>query len=165
MSRYPTCLPFIKTLSKRACADVRNGSFVGSRLENADLISTNMRQADLQKANLQNANLEDADLFGADLGQADLTGARLAKADLRNTRRRVLALHFLKALLLALRFFLLQASRPVACTSDTVTSTSSDDLLSCHYFRPMRGTQGELLQRPGAATDAPPKILRLITAS
>src|SRR5271165_5217540 len=32
----------------------------------------------------------------------------------------------------ALRFFRLQISRSVACTSATVTSTSSDDLLSYH---------------------------------
>ena len=66
-------------------ADIRDGSFVGSQLEDADLTSANLRHADLQKADFHNANLEDADLFGANLGQADLTGAHLAKADLRNT--------------------------------------------------------------------------------
>jgi hypothetical protein len=70
--------------SNFSSADVREGSFVGARMEYANLASGNFRNGSFRNANLRNATLQDADLQGVNLSETNFQGADLSKADLRN---------------------------------------------------------------------------------
>jgi hypothetical protein len=63
-----------------------------------------------------------------------------------------------------LHFFWLQALRPVACTSATVASTSSDDLLSYHYYRPMPGSLEAIIHNQTEPKGRIVKGLRALSA-
>jgi hypothetical protein len=70
--------------SNFSSADVREGSFVGARMEYANLASGNFRNGSFRNANLRNATLQGADLQGVNLSETNFQGADLSKADLRN---------------------------------------------------------------------------------
>jgi hypothetical protein len=70
--------------SNFSSADVREGSFVGARMEYANLASGNFRNGSFRNANLRNATLQDADLQGVNLSETNFQGADLSKADLRD---------------------------------------------------------------------------------
>lgn len=74
--------------SNFSSADVREGSFVGARMEYANLASGNFRNASFQNAKLRNATLQDADLQGVNLSNTDFQGADLSRADLRKANLR-----------------------------------------------------------------------------
>jgi uncharacterized protein YjbI with pentapeptide repeats len=62
---------------------MRQASFSGAALREADLGGANLKGVDLKGADLYGANLEGTDLKGADLSFANLWGAHLNNADMK----------------------------------------------------------------------------------